>query len=165
MNLKEIQNLIKFISKTNVEEVKLEFEDVKLTVTKGSSAKSQEQVFTTLPQTTVAPVSSPTTSLTEVPVQSSVQEPRPAPKIQADNNIKEILSPMIGTLYLSPKPGEPAFVSVGDKVKKGDTLCTIEAMKLFNHISSEHNGKIVEILVENESPVEFNQPLFRLELS
>lgn len=163
MNLKEIQNLIKFISKTNVEEVKLEFENVKITVTKGSSTKSQEQVFTTLPQTTVAPP--PTSSLTETSIQSSLQEPSSAPKIQADNNVKEILSPMIGTLYLSPKPGEPAFVSVGDQVKKGDTLCTIEAMKLFNHIGSEHNGKIVEILVENESPVEFNQPLFRMELS
>lgn len=161
MNLKEIQNLIKFISKTNVEEVKLEFEDVKITVTKGSSTKPQEQVFTALPQTTVVPAP----SLTETPVQSSVQGPSSVPKIQADNNIKEILSPMIGTLYLFPKPGEPAFVSVGDQVKKGDTLCTIEAMKLFNHISSEHNGKIVEILVENESPVEFNQPLFRMELS
>ncbi len=161
MDLKEIQNLIKFISKTDVEQVKLEFENVKITVSK-SIRKKQESI----PQI----ISSPPNPL---PIESSVQpipQPTQVPESHekpspGDQNLKTIKSPMLGTLYLHPSPDDPPFVSVGSMIKKGDTLCTIEAMKLFNHINSEYAGKIVDILVDNSSPVEFDQPLFIIELS
>ncbi|MCY4216929.1 MAG: acetyl-CoA carboxylase biotin carboxyl carrier protein [Flavobacteriaceae bacterium] len=161
MDLKDIQNLIKFISKTDVEQVKLEFENVKITVSKSTGIKQE-----TTPQI----ITSPTTPLPiEPPIQSTLPPTR-VPEVQEESsqsnqNLKTIKSPMLGTLYLHPSPDDPPFVSIGDPIRKGDTLCTIEAMKLFNHINSEYSGKIVDILVDNSSPVEFDQPLFVIELS
>ena len=158
MNLKEIQNLIKFISKTDVDQVKLEFENVKITVSKR---------IKTQPVTSDVIDHNPTPPKTEDIQTSPKQESESVSKESKTigNNHKKILSPMLGTLYLKPSPNDPPFVSVGDRIKKGDTLCTIEAMKLFNHINSEYSGKIIEVLVDDSSPVEFSQPLFVIELS
>ncbi|MCY4162065.1 MAG: acetyl-CoA carboxylase biotin carboxyl carrier protein [Flavobacteriaceae bacterium] len=161
MNLKEIQNLIKFISKTDVEQVKLEFENVKITVSKSVGVKQETSppMVPSVPSPIQAePQGQPAQPITESP---QVQKE----SSQRNQNRKTIKSPMLGTLYLHPSPDDPPFVSVGDMIKKGDTLCTIEAMKLFNHINSEYAGKIVDILVDNSSPVEFDQPLFVMELS
>ena len=161
MDLKEIQNLIKFISKTDVEQVKLEFENVKITVSKSTAVKQK-----TTPQSISSPPA-PIPIEPQVQTTQSIAESPPVSKKSTDTNqnLKTIKSPMLGTLYLHPSPDDPPFVSVGDSIKQGDTLCTIEAMKLFNHINSEYSGKIVDILVDNSSPVEFDQPLFVIDLS
>lgn len=161
MNLKEIQNLIKFISKTDVEQVKLEFENVKITVSKSTGVKLH-----TTPQMLSSPLNPATVEPQVQPIQQITETPQdPGESTDTNRKLKTMKSPMLGTLYLCPSPDDPPFVSVGDTIEKGDTLCTIEAMKLFNHINSEYSGKIVEILVDNSSPVEFDQPLFVIELS
>ncbi|MAD97400.1 MAG: acetyl-CoA carboxylase, biotin carboxyl carrier protein [Flavobacteriaceae bacterium] len=162
MDIKEIQNLIRFVAKSGASEVSLETEDVKLTIKTGSEKS----------ETTI--VQSPIQSMPAVPQQQiiaqPVAEPQPAapakPAAPAEsNNYVEIKSPMIGTFYRKPSPDKPNFVDVGSDVKVGDTVCVIEAMKLFNEIESEISGKIVKVLVEDATPVEFDQPLFLVDPS
>ena len=152
MKLKEIQNLIKFVAKSGASEVSLEMENVKITVkTSNDSPKVVVQepiVLPQQPQITPTPPVSPTTDTTD-PVSSD-----------DNSNFITIKSPIIGTFYRKPSPDKPSFVEVGDTISEGTVLCVIEAMKLFNDIESEVSGKIVKILVNDTSPVEFDQPLF-----
>jgi acetyl-CoA carboxylase biotin carboxyl carrier protein len=160
MELHEIQDLIKFVAKSNVSEIELESKGFKLII-KNKNAETQyvtaapvQQVYQqhTIP-TAPAPQAAPVAA---VPVEA-------APK--ANSKYITVKSPMIGTYYTKPSPDKPEFVKVGDDVKTGSVLCVIEAMKLFNEIESEVSGKIVEILVKDSSPVEYDQPLFVIDPS
>ena len=156
MKLKEIQNLIKFVAKSGASEVSLEMEDVKITVKTNHEPRQvlvQEPVVIPQPQ---APVPPPTVVQVDSPTESSPEE---------DSNLITIKSPIIGTFYRKPSPDKPSFVEVGDSISEGTVLCVIEAMKLFNDIESEVSGKIVKILVDDTSPVEFDQPLFLVDPS
>lgn len=159
MKAKEIQELLDFIAKSKLDEVRVETSEIKLTVKRNSTQPVRVIESAPAPVSiAAAPVHAP---VAVAPVSAPAAAPTPAPK--ADSNLVTIKSPMIGTFYLTPKPGEPAFVQIGSDVKKGQTVCIIEAMKLFNEIESEVSGKIVKILVENASPVEYDQPLFLVE--
>ena len=156
MKLKEIQNLIKFVAKSGASEVSLEMEDVKITVKTNNEPRQvlvQEPVVVPQPK---APVPPPAVVQVDAPIESSPEE---------DSNLITIKSPIIGTFYRKPSPDKPSFVEVGDSISEGTVLCVIEAMKLFNDIESEVSGKIVKILVDDTSPVEFDQPLFLVDPS
>jgi acetyl-CoA carboxylase biotin carboxyl carrier protein len=157
MDIKQIQELVKLINKTNIGEITIEEEGVKITV-KQKKDPVQHIVANTMaaPAYTTAPQQG-APAATAPPV---VAKPAEAPK--ADNLIT-IKSPMIGTFYRQAGPGKPIFASVGDEIAPGKVVCIIEAMKLFNEIESEVKGKIVKILVEDASPVEYDQPLFLVE--
>jgi acetyl-CoA carboxylase biotin carboxyl carrier protein len=160
MDIKEIQNLIKFVAKSGASEVKLEMEDVKITIRTGS-AKTETTIVQAaapmagIPQVTSAPVAQPVAE-TAAPVKSVESD---------DSNLITVKSPIIGTFYRKPSPDKPNFVEVGTAINAGDTVCVIEAMKLFNEIESEVSGKIVKVLVDDSSPVEFDQPLFLVDPS
>ncbi len=158
MDLKEIQNLIKFVSNSGVAEVKLETGDIKITIRTTLEGNSPDITYVQqapMQQAIAAPVAAPVAA---APVAAA-----PA----ADENAKyvTIKSPMIGTFYRKPSPDKPVFVEVGGTIQKGDVLCVVEAMKLFNEIEAEITGKIVKILVDDMSPVEFDQPLFLVDPS
>ncbi len=161
MDIREIQNLIRFVAKSGATEVKLEMDDIKITI-----------------KTTTEGAAEATTYVQQMPVgQQMAQNPQApaapaaapaAPQAPAvDENAKYIMikSPIIGTLYRKPSPDKPVFVEVGSTISKGDVVCVIEAMKLFNEIESEISGKIVKVLVDDASPVEFDQPLFLVDPS
>ena len=159
MDLKEIQNLIKFVANSGVAEVKLEMDDVKVTI-----------------RTTLEGNTTETTYVQQMPAQPVLQQAvipqaiapaaaTPAAPAAEDSKYVTIKSPIIGTFYRKPSPDKPVFVEVGSTIGKGDVLCVIEAMKLFNEIESEVSGKIVKILVDDMSPVEFDQPLFLVDPS
>ena len=155
MKLTEIQELIKFVVKSGASEVTYEIKGLKLTVkTGGKNSGEQQQIIMHAPMQTAAPVSAPAP---KAPVK---KEAAPAAD---DSKFITIKSPMIGTFYRSSGPDKPAFANVGDEIKKGQTICIIEAMKLFNEIESEFAGKIVKVLVEDSTPVEYDQPLFLVE--
>jgi len=158
MKAKEIQDLINFISKSGLEEVNIETEEFKIKVKKSSEVKSQ--IVQAAPA--AAPVQAVATASTE-PTKESKEAA--AQSTSSDDKYVEVKSPMIGTFYRTPNPDSPAFVNVGDTIKKGDTVCIVEAMKLFNEIESEVSGKIVKVLVENATPVEYDQPLFLVDPS
>ncbi|MGJ1325170.1 acetyl-CoA carboxylase biotin carboxyl carrier protein [Sphingobacterium faecium] len=147
MDIKQIQDLIKFVSKSGVNEVAIEEKDFKITI-----KTNQEPTYVTA----------------SVPVSAAPVAPQPAAvapatvpvAVSEESNFITIKSPMIGTFYRSAGPGKPSFVNAGDEINTGNVLCIIEAMKLFNEIESEVSGKIVKILVEDAQPVEFDQPLF-----
>jgi acetyl-CoA carboxylase biotin carboxyl carrier protein len=149
MKAKEIQELIDYISNSGLAEVKIKTEEFELSIKKYAESA---QVFQTAPPAPAAPAP---VAAAPAPVAAPAAAPAPAP-----SNLLEIKSPMIGTFYLSPNPESPAFVSEGSSIKAGETVCIIEAMKLFNEIESEISGKIVKILVSNATPVEYDQPLF-----
>lgn len=160
MELKEIQNLIKFVAKSGASEVKLEIKDIKITIKTGSG--KTETTFIqqpAVPQIPVVaqPVNPASTSQAEITAGSDNGDD--------DSKYVVIKSPIIGTLYRKPSPDKPLFVKVGDKVEVGDTVCIIEAMKLFNEVESEVSGKIVKVLVDDSTPVEFDQPLFLVDPS
>ena len=157
MKLKEIQNLIKFVAKSGANEVSLEMEDVKITIKTSSGASPivvQEPIV--VPQQPNSPVSISATDTIE---------PTPEAPTDDESNLITITSPIIGTFYRKPSPDKPTLVEVGDTISEGTVLCVIEAMKLFNDIESEISGKIVKILVDDSSPVEFDQPLFLVDPS
>ena len=157
MKLKEIQNLIKFVAKSGANEVSLEMEDVKITIkTSSESSPIVMQEPIVVPQQSVPPI----TITTPDPIDSSA-----VPPADDESNLITITSPIIGTFYRKPSPDKPVFVDVGDTITEGTVLCVIEAMKLFNDIESEISGKIVKILVDDSSPVEFDQPLFLVDPS
>ena len=159
MDIREIQNLIKFVSKSGATEVKLEMDDFKITIkTTAEGAESTTTYVQQMPavqQMPQAPVAQPATPVT----------PAAAVETNDDSKYITIKSPIIGTLYRKPAPDKPVFVEVGSTISKGDVVCVIEAMKLFNEIESEVSGKIVKILVDDSSPVEFDQPLFLVDPS
>jgi acetyl-CoA carboxylase biotin carboxyl carrier protein len=158
MKAKEIQDLIDFISKSGLDEVNIETEEFKIKVKKNSEVKTQIVQAAAAPQpvATQAPAPSNTTPAEDKSKDAGSSD---------ESNYLTIKSPMIGTFYRSPNPESPNFVNVGDSVKAGDTVCIVEAMKLFNEIESDVTGKIVKILVDNASPVEYDQPLFLVEPS
>ena len=157
MNFKQIQQLIKFVSKTDVAEVNIENNNFKINI-KGNSKSNSEPVTQIIQQ---APTVTPTIQPVQPePVQKSVSSSN---NESNTDNYHTIKSPIIGTFYRKPSPDKDVFVNVGDTVGEGDVLCVIEAMKLFNEIESDVSGKIVKILVEDASPVEFDQPLFLIE--
>jgi acetyl-CoA carboxylase biotin carboxyl carrier protein len=162
MKAKEIQDLIDFISKSGLDEVNIETEEFKIKVKRNTEPKVKiiEQAGAAIRPQAVAPVAEPSAPAPSAPAAA------PSAKSTADDSkYVTIKSPMIGTFYRTPSPDAPAFVSEGDVVKKGQPVCIIEAMKLFNEIESEVSGKIVKILVDNASPVEYDQPLFLVDPS
>jgi acetyl-CoA carboxylase biotin carboxyl carrier protein len=160
MDLKEIQALIKFVSKSGAQEVSLETEDFKINIKTASGAAEQPTIIQAVaPQAAMPVAAAPATPAAPV-------APEVAAASEDDNgNYIEVKSPMIGTLYRSPSPEQDAFVKVGSEIKPGDVLCIVEAMKLFNEIESEVSGKIVKVLVEDQSPIEYDQPLFLVDPS
>lgn len=161
MDLKEIQNLIRFVAKSGASEVKLETGDVKITIRTGSG--KGETTIIQQPQQVAIPAPAPVeTSAPAAPAPAAQAE---TPQADETSKYIEIKSPIIGTLYRKPSPDKPAFVKVGDTISAGDTVCIIEAMKLFNEVESEVSGKVVKVLVEDSSPVEFDQPLFLVDPS
>jgi acetyl-CoA carboxylase biotin carboxyl carrier protein len=165
MDISEIQDLIKFIAKAGVTEVEIEKKDFKITIKsempkkKGAAAAAEATIQVPVPVAAVpqAPVAA------VAPAPAAAPE---APKANADeDNYITVKSPMIGTFYRRSAPDKPTFVEVGSTVGNGDVLCVIEAMKLFNEIESEVSGKIVKILVDDNSPVEYDQPLFLVDPS
>ncbi len=163
MDIKEIQSLIKFVAKSGASEVKLEMEDIKITIRTGALSSGSD-----------------TTYVQQIPVAQTPVTPLPAEQVKAsapatdapatetpsdDSKYITIKSPIIGTFYRKPSPDKPSFVEVGSDINKGDVLCVIEAMKLFNDIESEVSGTIVKVLVDDSSPVEFDQPLFLVDPS
>lgn len=163
MTQKEIQELIKFVSKSGIAEVEIEKKDFKITVKAiAPQQEVQERTVYIQPQMQ-APMA-------QIPMQAAPQQvaqaaPAPAPAeaapvVEEEDNYITINSPMIGTFYRASAPDKPVFVEVGDVIKEGDTVCIIEAMKLFNEIESEIKGRIVKVLVDDATPVEYDQPLF-----
>ncbi|SFE82334.1 acetyl-CoA carboxylase biotin carboxyl carrier protein [Chitinophaga sp. CF118] len=155
MDFKQIQELVKMVNKSNISELSIEQDTFKITIKQKDN--ETQQVFA-MPMT--------------APVQQAVAQAVPQVAVAADaakpaeakaDNLVTIKSPMIGTFYRSPGPDKPSFVNVGDEVTSGKVVCIIEAMKLFNEIESEVSGKIVKVLVDDASPVEYDQPLFLVE--
>ncbi len=159
MKAKEIQDLIDFISKSGLDEVNIETEEFKIKVKKNSEVKTQMVQA-------AAPAPQPVAAQAPAPANTPPAPEKPKDTGSAEEgNYLTIKSPMIGTFYRTPNPESPNFVNVGDSVKAGDTVCIVEAMKLFNEIESDVTGKIVKILVDNASPVEYDQPLFLVDPS
>ena len=166
MKLAEIQDLIKFIAKAGVTEVEIEQKDFKITIKSEMPKRKQGLTEPVVHHTHVPPA-------TEVPIQIPVVAPKveaeaPAPVVEeVDENLNyiEVKSPMIGTFYRRPSPDKDPLKDVGDMIKEGDVVCVIEAMKLFNEIEAEIKGKIVKFLVEDNTPVEYDQPLFLVDPS
>lgn len=158
MDFKQIQELIKVINKSNIGEISIEQENFKITikqkedqVTQFVSSPQQTYVPAVLPQAAPAAISAP-----------AAEKPKATAELKADN-LLTIKSPMIGTFYRRAAPDKPLLVEVGDEITPGKVVCIIEAMKLFNEIESEITGRIVKVLVEDASPVEYDQPLFLVE--
>ncbi len=163
MDFKQIQELIKMINKSNIGEVSIEEKGFKLTIKQKEEA---QQVFTSSPQS--APTypfqMPPSSAAPSLPAGSPSEKTKSAAETATDNLIT-IKSPMIGTFYRSSTPGKPPFVEVGDEITIGKVVCIIEAMKLFNEIESEVKGRIVKVLADDASPVEYDQPLFLVDPS
>lgn len=167
MELKDIQNLIKFVSKSDVSEVKYKTNEFEITI-KTPQAESTKVSYITAPQTPAIPVASATaTPAAPAPTQEAAAPAKPAAdNTEADDSkYVAIKSPMIGTFYRKPAPDKDPFVSVGDNITSESIVCVIEAMKLFNQIEAEVSGKIVKILVDDATPVEYDQPLFLVDPS
>lgn len=158
MNIKEIQDLIKFVAKSGVNEVEIEQKDFKIIIKSQAEAKEQIIVQAAAP-------------LAAAPVAAALPAPAPvapvvaAPAEEENSNYITVKSPMIGTFYRSAGPDKDSFVNVGDTIGVGDTVCIIEAMKLFNEIEAEVSGKIIKVLVDDSTPVEYDQPLFLVDPS
>lgn len=171
MNVKEIIELVDFISKKRLEEVKIETEAIKLSIKKSAAQNKvvEQTVVHTAPAVAAAPVAAPAAA----PVPAAVPAAAPAPEVKAEapaaasneDNLIPVKSPMIGTFYRSANPESPSFANVGDKIEKGQTVCIVEAMKLFNEIESDVSGTIVKVMVENAQPVEYDQVLFLVDPS
>ena len=145
MNIKEIQDIINFIKKTDLDDVSIETENYKIRVKKNNTEIKQLKE--------------------KIPVEIENDETKLAEESEIETNHITIKSPMIGTLYRSPNPESEPYINEGDTINEGQTICIIEAMKLFNEIESEFSGKVIKILVDDISPVEFDQPLFIIDPS
>ncbi|TYQ30656.1 acetyl-CoA carboxylase biotin carboxyl carrier protein [Pseudanabaena sp. UWO310] len=157
-SLEQVRELVTILNKTDITELTLESGDVRLSIRKSETrmvtAPQVPAAITAAPATTTAIENPPTSPVAPTP---TIADSLPTKKLI------EITSPMVGTFYRSPSPDDAPFVEIGDTVKKGSTVCIIEAMKLMNEIESESSGKIVEILVDNSQPVEYGQVLMRVE--
>jgi len=159
MDFKQIQELIKIINKSNIGEISIEENDFKIII-KQKKEKTESVVSTPVMAPVTAPVYAPALA---VPAPATVPPPPAVPVSTKADNLITIKSPMIGTFYRRSAPDKPSFVEVGDEVAPGKVVCIIEAMKLFNEVESEVSGKIVKILADDASPVEYDQPLFLVE--
>ena len=162
MNLEDNQELIKFVAKSGATEVDLEFDGIKISIKSPAKKKRGEVEEVTIIQQT-APVQTVATPLA-APLAASLSVPETLLAEEKSNYIT-VKASMIGTFYRSSSPDKPPFVSVGDIIKEGDAICIIEAMKLFNEIESEVSGTIIKVLVDDSSPIEFDQPLFLVDPS
>lgn len=164
MNIKEIQDLIKFVAKSGVSQVDIEQKDFKITIKSDSPEREEKQIIVqAAPPPAAAPV-----PVAAAPASAPAPAVTPAPAEEQsadDSKYVTVKSPIIGTFYRSPGPDKDPFINVGDTIAVGDTVCIIEAMKLFNEIDSEVSGKIVKVLVDDSSPVEYDQPLFLVDPS
>ena len=158
MNLTEIQDLIKFVAKSGVNEVEIEKKDFKIVIKAEQKGKDQP-IYVQATAPVALPQAAPVAAA-PAPVATPAAPAAPAAPVSDDSKYITIKSPMIGTFYRSAGPDKDAFVNVGSTISAGTTLCIIEAMKLFNEIESEVSGKIVKVLVDDASPVEYDQPLF-----
>lgn len=170
MKLTEIQELIKFVAKSGVSEVELEQKDFKISIIANPKPKkgaAPEQVIVQQPAQHIQAVVPAAAPVTAAPTPVAAPAPAAEKKEAADDDSKyvTIKAQMIGTFYRKPNPESPNFVEVGDSIKEGQEICIIEAMKLYNKIESEISGKIVKVLVDDASPVEFDQPLFLVDPS
>ena len=147
MNIKEIQDIINFIKKTDLDDVSIETENYKIRVKKNNAEVTQLK------------------DKKKIPVEIENDKTKPIEEIEIETNHITIKSPMIGTLYRSPNPESEPYINEGDTINAGQTICIIEAMKLFNEIESEFSGKVIKILIDDTSPVEFDQPLFIIDPS
>ena len=165
MEIKEIQNLIKFVAKSGAHEVKLEMGDFKITIKANAETSVQEihSPIQSIPSMVVSPSQPQQVEVSNQKDLSSSQKNSETDAELGTDNLITIKSPMIGTFFRKPSPDKKVFIEVGDIINEGDVLCVVEAMKLFNEIESEISGKIVKILVDDSSPVEFDQPLFLVE--
>ena len=165
MNIKEIQKLIKFVSKSKAKEVSLELKDFKITIKTGEDGNKDQQI-PVLPIENQPIIINKDDLVTESKSYSSDKKIETTTEKESDDEkLITVKSPIIGTFYRKPAPDKESFVEIGRYVKEGEVLCVIEAMKLFNEIESEVSGKIIKILVEDSSPVEFEQPLFLIDPS
>jgi acetyl-CoA carboxylase biotin carboxyl carrier protein len=162
MKAKELQELIDFIAKSGLNKVNIETEEFKLNITRDASQKVS---YVAAPAASPAAVSAPAPQAAPAPAAAAQPAPSAAAPAAANGNYQTIKAPMIGTFYRSSSPENPPFVNVGDEIKKGQVICIIEAMKLFNEIEAEVSGKIVKVMVDNASPVEYDQPLFMIDPS
>lgn len=154
MEFKQIQELLKIVNKSNISEVSIQDGEFGITI----KQVNNEMQYVAMPQMMPQQQFQPTA------LSPSVEVPQaPSPEAVAASNTIIVKSPMIGTFYRSSSPDKPSFVSVGDDIKVGDVICIVEAMKLFNEIESEVSGKIVKVLIDDASPVEYDQPLFMVE--
>ena len=158
MDIKQIQELVKLINKTSIGEITIEEDGTKITI-KQKKDPSQKIYTQSGPAQYNAPAAP------QAPVAQAAAPAAPAAATPKADNLITIKSPMIGTFYRSAGPDKPLFVNIGDEVTSGKVVCIIEAMKLFNEIESEVKGKIVKVLVEDASPVEYDQPLFLVDPS
>lgn len=176
MNINDIQDLIKFVAKAGVNEVEIEKKDFKIVIKSDYMAKKKTNfkeeptiVQQQIPVGNIAaqPIAAaaPAPAAPAAPAAASPKESAPAAKEEENSNLITIKAQMIGTFYRSPGPDKDPFVEIGSVIKPGDKLCIIEAMKLFNEIESEVSGKIVKVLAEDQSPIEFEQPLFLVDPS
>jgi acetyl-CoA carboxylase biotin carboxyl carrier protein len=162
MDIKEIQDLIKFVAKSGVQEIELEVKGVKIRITTG-----KETTYVQAPVVAPQVITTPQV-VNQTPVAQQTNNPTPGANNNTtgggeDSKYITIKSPMIGTFYRRQSPDKPLLINVGDEIKPGKTLCIIEAMKLFNDIESEVSGRVVKILVDDSSPVEYDQPLFLID--
>ena len=168
MNINEIQDLIKFVAKAGVNEVEIEKKDFKIVIKSDYMAKKKtnfkEEPTIVQQQIPVGNIAAQPVAAAPAPVQEAAPA-APAEKEEDNSNLITVKAQMIGTFYRSPGPDKDPFVEVGSSIKAGDKLCIIEAMKLFNEIESEVSGKIVKVLAEDQSPIEFDQPLFLVDPS
>jgi len=169
MDIKEIQELIKFVAKSGATEVNLEIDNVKISI-KSPAKKGAVPETTIIQQIPVAQGAPAVMPVAAAPAPAPAAEAPAAKAPAADKSSEEdkyitVKSPMIGTFYRKPSPDKDTFVNIGDTIKPGDVLCVVEAMKLFNEIESEVSGKIVKVLVDDATPVEYDQPLFLVDPS
>ena len=164
MNLKDIQELIKFVAKSGATEVDLEIDNIKISIKSPAKKKRGEtdenEATNIIQQAPAQVITAPILSAAPL-----VEIAASTPDSTENSNYITIKSSMIGTFYRSSSPENPSFVNIGDTIKEGDTLCIIEAMKLFNEIESEVSGKIIKVLVDDTTPIEFDQPLFLVDPS
>ena len=167
MNLKDIQELIKFVAKSGATEVDLEFDNVKISIKSPPKKRrgEQEELTTVLQESSVKALESAHIPTTSVPPSTSTEGKSVDNSDNDTSSHITIKSSMIGTFYRSSGPDKDPYVNVGDLIKPGNVICIIEAMKLFNEIESEVSGKIVKVLVDDNSPVEYDQPLFLIDPS
>ncbi len=163
MNFKQIQQLIKFVARTGVSEVNIENSNIKINIKGNTKVSDQSQIVQQPVVSQIQPVQSAPVIQQPASQELNLVDSEKSVETNDDSNYLTIKSPIIGTFYRKPSPDKDNFVEVGDQILEGQTLCVIEAMKLFNEIDSDISGKIVKVLVDDATPVEFDQPLFLVE--